>query len=270
MRLASFPFPSQLVALAAAILLPSGCGGEGPQGPGPDSPGEVRSVESEQSATGRIGSHGMILAGDPGNAVLSHIPMFGPPHDVQLIVHGAMTLDPSKLLPKTFSDRPYTFLPERTSLDALRTGLTRELRGTIFLGNFEQGGRPVASGVRFAVDRVVHQHILTSAPPAPPAELSYLLFGSRAQAFAVHFIAAAPSFDEVVTVTLGAGAPSDADLARGVIAHATGTAESLSSRLGARTSPAGMTLKDGTQAFAVHPVATLSCLTGPDFVGACN
>ena len=170
-------------------------------------------------------------------------------------------------LPTTFSDRPYTFLPERTSLDALRTGVTRELKGTIYLGNFEQGGRPVAAGVRFAVDKVVHQHILVAGAPA--SDLGYLVFGLRAHAFAVHFIAAAPSFDEVLSVTLGPDAPSDVELAKGVIVRAIGKADSSSARLGTHAG-ASATLTDGTHTFAVRPATTLSCLTGPDFFAACE
>jgi hypothetical protein len=206
----------------------------------------------------------MVLAGEAGAAVLSHIPMFTAPHDVQLLVTGTLTVPSgARPLPATFSDRPYTFLPERTSLDALRTGLTRELQGTVYLGNFEQGGRPLGAA-RFAVDHVVHQHVLTNAPRA---ELTYVVFGSRAHAFAAHYIAAAPSFDEILAVTVGTDAPSDAELARGVIVRVAGAADAASSRSGAQASA---TLTDGTHTFAIHPSATLSCLTGPDFVEACE
>lgn len=252
------------VALALVSALGTGCAAES-NGPGPD---EAQAAEAAQSAAGRVGSHGMVLAGDPGSAILSHIPMFAAPHDVQMIVHGALTSESGRPLPATFSDRSYTFLPERTSLDALRLGVTRELKGTIYLGNFEQGGRPVAAGVKLAVDKVVHQHILIASTPAA-ADLGYLVFGSRAHAFAAHFIGAAPSFDEVLAVTLGPDAPSDVDLASGVLVHATGKADAPASRLGAHPTTAA-TVTDGAHAFTMRPIATLSCLTGPDFVDVCN
>lgn len=64
-----------------------------PSRPGP-APEQPSTVEAAQSSPGRIGSHGMVLAGDPSSAFLSHIPMFAAPHDVQLVVaiHPATTL----------------------------------------------------------------------------------------------------------------------------------------------------------------------------------
>ena len=82
--------------------------------------------------------------------------------------------------------------------------------------------------------------------------------------------ASAPSFDEVLTVTLGADAPSSADLAKGVIAHAAGKADALPFRVGGRTGPTSITLTDGSRAFAIHPATTLSCLIGPDFGAPCE
>ena len=41
----------------------------------------------------------------------------------ELVVHGALTSAAGKPLPPSFSERTFTFLPERTSLDLLRTAL---------------------------------------------------------------------------------------------------------------------------------------------------
>jgi hypothetical protein len=80
--------------------------------------------------------------------------MFQMPHDVQLLVAGSFVgLEPNRPLPASFSNELFTFLPDRMSLDALRTGSLHELQGTLFLGNFEAGGRPVPGRVRFAVSR---------------------------------------------------------------------------------------------------------------------
>lgn len=275
------------IALVVAALGTSGITGCASESGAPQ---EEASAEADQSTAARIGSHGMVLAGDAGHAVLSHIPTYSAPHDVQLIVLGAMTATApgSPLLPATFSDRAYTFLPERTSLDALRLGTTRELSGTVYLGNFEQGGRPVAAGVKLAVERVLHQHILVAAPVVnapgqgsdagagadagpPSTDLTYLVFGSRARTFAVHLIAAAPSFDEVLTVTLDGPAPSDADLSRGVIARAAGTRDTMASRAGARSGASmALTVAASPATFAMRPLKTLSCLQGPGFFETCE
>jgi hypothetical protein len=260
------------LAVLGLVALVTGCTQDQDASAHADDLPDAPTAESAQSPAGRVGSHGMVVAGEPGHAFLSHIPTFGPPHDVQLVVAGAMIAAAGRALPATLSDRSYTFLPERTSLDALRNGVTRELRGTLYLGNFEQGGRPVASGVRFAVDHVVHQHLLVPTPNVTDAGTdagtdastgpTYVVFGTRAHAFAVHYIAAAPSFDEVLTVKLGSDAPSDADLARGVIAHA-------SSRL-VVSDGAARTLTTETQTFGVTASRSLSCLDGPDFFAPCE
>jgi len=265
-------FLASLVALSLSLtVLAAGCAA--PQQDDPSTPDDMPAAESAQSAAGRVGAHGMVLAGDAQNAVLSHIPMYAAPHDVQLVVQGKLIAVAGHPLPATFSDRAYTFLPERTSLDALRNGVTRELRGTVYLGNFEQGGRPVASNVRFAVDHVVHQHLLVAQPAADAGssangDLTYLVFGSRAHAFAVHAIAAAPSFDEVLAVTIGPDAPSDAELAAGVLGRVAGTQDVAAARLGTNASSV-VTLAAGAKTFTVHPITTLSCLDGPDFFAPC-
>lgn len=224
----------------------------------------------ERPSLGRIGSHGMVVAGTPAEAFLSHIPMFGPPHDVQLVVAGAFSaLDGAPLsspaFPASFNNRLFTFLPDRMSLDALRTGALDELRGTLFLGNFEAGGRPFRSRVRFVVTRVVHQHVLDASASQP--EIGYVVFGSRARTFAVHYISGAPSFDEVLRVELDGDAPSDSELASGVDTRLANTEDAETRRLGIATAPARARTRGHD--FTIRALTTLSCLEGPDFTAPC-
>jgi hypothetical protein len=128
---------------------------------------------------------------DTSTAFLSHIPMFHAPHDVQLVVQGSFD---GAGLPRSLDRGLYTFLPERFSLDAFRLGSLTEIRGTLFRGNFEDGGRPIAANVRFIVSRVVHQHVLeASAAEAPESDVI------RAGDFTVHLLGGAPSYDEIKT-----------------------------------------------------------------------
>lgn len=238
-------------------------------------PNEFESEERELSSTdagdggtgagdagafGRVGAHGMVLAGTPSAAFLSHIPMFRAPHDVQLVVAGRLEVkDGAPALPASFGTTSFTFLPDKLSLDALRMGALTEFQGTVFLGNFEHGGRPIASHVRFVVTRVVHQHVLDAESKAA---LKYVLFGSRASAYAVHRIAAAPSFDEVLHVELSDHAPSDDALASGVEVTVT-----TDGPIGATETAVSMTVDDVS--FEITVKKTLSCLVGPDFFDVC-
>jgi len=180
---------NRLAVLAAAlssVIVVAGCAAETPET-------ETSSVESAQSgANGRIGTHGMIAFGTAADdAYLSHIPMFQAPHDVQLVVHGSLV---GAGLPRTLGDRLYTFVPKPISLDALRLGSLRELVGTLYLGNFEDGGRPVATNVRFSVREIVHQHVL-DARADETADDDVIEAGD----FRVHLIGGAPSFDRIAT-----------------------------------------------------------------------
>ena len=199
----SFRVPS----LALALALATACSHSGP-----GVQADVSGAESAQTSAGRVGSHGMVVAGTVDEAFLSHIPMFQAPHDVQLVVAGAFSsLEPSRPLPASFSDELFTFLPDRMSLDQLRSGALTELHGTLFAGNFESGGRPVPGRVRFRVTRVIHEHVLASGVAGAGGgggELTYFVFGSRAHTLAVHRLTVSPGFDEALRVTLtGQDAP---------------------------------------------------------------
>src|SRR5262245_51746495 len=71
-------------SLLALVLAGAGCAAETGTAAGPM---EVAPAASESAATasGRVGSHGMVLFGTRGRGYLSHIPMFQAPHDVQAI-----------------------------------------------------------------------------------------------------------------------------------------------------------------------------------------
>src|SRR5207249_2365436 len=146
----------------------------------------------------------------PGAAFLSHVPMFHAPHDVQLLL--AVRLDGASL-PSSFSDRLFTFLPEVLSLDDLRLGALRKIRGTVFLGSFENGGTPVAKNVVATVTSIVHQHLLD--PHATASAPGWFVFGDAKTTFAAHRITTSPGFDQIVRVATTGLAP--AELAKGAL-----------------------------------------------------
>lgn len=219
--------------------------------------------EAEQVADGRVGNHGHVIVGTASSAVISHIPIIGEqPHDVQSLVSGSLASVDGRPIPD-MTAQGYTFVPDTFSLDALRRGALRELEGTIHLGNFEQGGRPVVRA-KFSVSRVVHQHLLPDDLPA--TDLSLILFSAAGQTFAAHKIGQGPSFDEIIAVTLEGG-PGAGELAGGVEAVATGTPDRPQSRLGTGRA---LTVTAGGRTFTVKAAGrSLSCLTGPGFFSNC-
>jgi hypothetical protein len=238
------------------------------KGPTRDPSGhDTETKEANQTTPGRKGAHGMVVAGTPSAAFLSHIPMFEQPHDVQLLVAGSFAPIGAAALPQSFSEEPFTFLPDKFSLDDFRLGKLTEISGTLFLGNFEQEGRPLQGRVRFTVARLLHQHVLDGAQVQNG--LTYFVFGSPTQTFAAHRIAGAPGFDEVLHVRIeGPGAPSAQALAAGLEVQAAGASDLPEQRLGA--SPQPKTFKTAQGTFEMKSVTALSCLEGPEFSAPCG
>jgi hypothetical protein len=248
-----------IISMIATLLGLAGC----------QASNETAVNEDEQNANGRIGSHGMVLFGDKsGRAYLSHIPVFGPPHDVQLLLEIEL-ITPAANLPATFSDRPYTFLPDRLSLDALRLGTLRSITGKVFLGNFEQGGTQVATGVKANVTKVIHQHELKATETQTSS--TYFLLGTPEKAFAVHRIAGSPSFDHVLAVELGTKKPTADALAAGIVVTVAGARDDQASRLATARAVTGPAVQGAPAAtFDVARVTELSCLEGPEFASNCR
>ncbi len=254
------------VLIVSTVLAVAGCAPsteeEGPAG-------SPAAKADEQNENGRIGSHGMVLFGDKsGRAYLSHIPVFGPPHDVQLLLEIKLVA-PAASLPATFSDRPYTFLPDRLSLDALRLGTLKSISGKVFLGNFEQGGTVVASGVKADVTKVIHQHELKATDTQTAS--TYFLLGTPSSTFAVHRIAGSPSFDQVLAVELGSNKPTADALAAGIVVTIAGSRDDQASRLKTARAVTGSAVQGmPAPTFDIARITELSCLEGPEFASPCR
>ena len=247
------------LAVASVAALASGCGDSEPA---PDS------SQANQTAGGRVGSHAMVITGNAGAAFLSHVPLFDEPHDVQMVAQGTIAGVGAAAVPASFADSLFTFLPDVFSLDALRLGTLKTLQGQLFVGSNEHNGRAVPGKFKFTVSNIVHQHVLDAHQPAPPA-LTYIVFGSRSATFAVHKIAGAPSFDEVLHVNLvGNDLPTDAELAAGVDAEVPTIPDVMSARLG--NSADALNAKGAGHSFTMTRAAALSCLVSPDFFDPCR
>ena len=220
----------------------------------------VETGATPAAAPGRMGVHGMVVFGE-SRVFMSHIPMFRAPHDAQLVLEVELARPHA-----SFADRLYTFEPAPFSLDALLGGTVREMKGTLYEGSFEDGGRPIAKDVRVTVTRTVVSRALGAANSSGAAQ-RYWLLGDRADAYLVHIVGATPSFDQVVRARIvGGDVLDDALLHAGKIV----TVENRADDAAHRASP-GTTLRAvGARApFDVEPARELSCLVGPDFDHAC-
>jgi hypothetical protein len=252
--------PAASRALLAAVLtgaLAIACG----------SSSHTDAEESNQTSGGRVASHGMVITGSPGAAFISHVPLFEQPHDVQLVASGTITPIAGSQPPPSLADQLFTFLPDVFSLDALRLGTLTTLDGQIFVGSNEHGGRPLPGKFHFTVGKIIHQHVLDAHAPAEP--LTYIVFGSRDKTFAVHKIAGAPSFDEVLHVTLsGNDIPTNDQLANGVEVQEGTNTDLVAAHLGATA--AAVSVEASGKGFSLAKTSALSCLVSPDFFDPCH
>lgn len=174
--------------------------------------------------------HGMLIFGD-GPFYLSHLPMFHPPHDLQLIIEGMFDGaehpgDRYKRDRAETGEKVYTWVPTPFVLQDLLSPSPgkAKMTGRIFRGHFERGGVPISGEVVCAVSRVIHSHSLAAAGPRDPHP-RYVLFGEPGRAFAAHVISGVPDFDQVISVDVAPPA------ARPVIVEVTDRANDAAGRL---------------------------------------
>jgi hypothetical protein len=187
--------------------------------------------------------HNMAVVGDHV-IFLSHLPMFMPPHDAQVVVEATLIKDGKNVDAIYFADRAshrglrfYTLQPESFAIrelfqiDAPKNALRSHFTATMFRGHLEKGGTPVEAlqNVEVRIKRVVHGHSFAGADKA--ATLSYALFGGGEELYLAHLISKAPDFDQIVHITATGTLPSAEELQRGVIVNIPGRTNSPRDRL---------------------------------------
>jgi hypothetical protein len=198
------------------------------------------------AASQTVGVHGMLVAGGQrtgdslrSGVYASHLPMFMPPHDFQVImaVTGPAAARYGDFVAHFGSSDIYTFRPEPfsiTELDPSIGGLAlTSLRGSLFRGHYERGGSEIANDISFEVEQVIcFQHLSADAAPDAGGQLRYLCFGARDAAFLAHLITAPPDFDQILNVEISSltGVP-DEDLRAGLIITVPDRANNVTDRL---------------------------------------
>ena len=156
-----------------------------------------------------FGSHGMVLFGERGQ-FLSHLPLYRPPHDWQMLLRVQLGADSATSIPDPVAalraDRAasgevlYTIEPEEFAHSALETDSPFVFRATVFRGHFERGGVPVIRGALFRLDTVLHRRRL-HRDGGPPMN-KFLLARDSAEAYLLHYLTGAPNFEQIMAVRL--------------------------------------------------------------------
>lgn len=193
-----------------------------------------------------VGVHGMLVAGGQRTdsamrspVYVSHLPMFMPPHDFQVImrVAGPAAATYGDFVAHFGSADIYTFRPEPFSIARLDPSgggpAMTSVRGSLFRGHFERGGSQIATDVSFEVEQVIwFQRFRAHAAHGDTGQLRYLCFGQSDAAFLAHLITAPPDFDQVLSAAVvSLTGVSDEDLRAGLAVAVPDRPDDLTHRL---------------------------------------
>src|SRR5580765_6460308 len=194
--------------------------------------------------------HNMLVVGEK-SIFLSHLPMFMPPHNFQVILEASFTNKGRPVDDIYFQDRHshrgtkmYTLQPEVFKLASLfspgsHQSPRRSFKGTVFRGHLERGGQAIAglTSVDINVKRVVYAEKLGPGLDKPE-KLTYHLLGNHEEFFLAHVIGAPPDFDQLLSVEIE-NPPAVEDLDRGVRVVILDRANSASRRIKEKESVQG-------------------------------
>ncbi len=159
---------------------------------------------------GDVGVHGMLMVGEDA-IFLSHLPMFQPPHNFQVLLRVTLSAEGADPRRQYLDDRAtsdtklYTFVPEEFPIGDLigqspAPPKVTSFNGAIFRGHFERGGTQLLSDVTASVEKVLRfAELDPEAKPSEGQELTYLCFGDHGDLYMAHRITARPSFDHVLS-----------------------------------------------------------------------
>lgn len=151
-----------------------------------------------------VATHGMLVFGEEPIYV-SHLPMFHPPHNFQVLAEVGFASREEELYRSDRAEtgeKVYTIAPERFALEELvspplEAPARTSFRATLFRGHFERGGEAIIQKLLVNVERVAHFQELP-VERADERALTYRCFGGAGGFFLVHEVHAPPDFDQVL------------------------------------------------------------------------
>jgi len=211
-------------------------------------------------AGNRVGFHGMALLGNDHH-FLAHIPLFNPPHDMQLAARIELLDGGGDPIVDDFSDGEYSLAPNETfSLDDLGLGLTTEFSADVHDGNFEQGAPVLYPNVTVSVQAVVLARELPDNSALPDGTEEHYLIGTNDEAYLLNFIRNSRAYQQFLRATDVQGAALDPDGAPRVVTASDGPLTGASGTIGSTAGDVDLSLT---------VEAEIWCLDGPDFFFAC-
>lgn len=166
------------------------------------------SLHSEQTEHQHnyIGSHGMVLFNAGDTLLASHLPLYRPPHDYQLVYQLALPAAVQQaLLTSLRSGQQLTLLPQDFDLRQMIEGKVFHLSAAVYQGHFERSGRLLLDNVQVTFAHQLYSRPLQQLTVASAAH--YDAINIADSHFLLHRIAAAPSFDQILQLEQPLAAP---------------------------------------------------------------
>ena len=145
--------------------------------------------------------HGMLIFGTQ-KIYASHLPLFHPPHDYQIILE--LQLD-DLAKQKFITDQQnhpeyttYTIEPEKFILPEMIAS-PRPFKVNLYRGHFERGGVQIAADLTVQIRQVIYFKKFTTAETRD-AVAGFIVFGDNKERFAVHRISNKPDFEQIIQV----------------------------------------------------------------------
>lgn len=147
------------------------------------------------------GSHGMVLLAANDRLLVSHLPLYRPPHDYQLVYEVTLPADTQDMvLTALQQNKLLTLLPADFDLRQMINASVFSVNADIYLGHFERGGERWLSGIALTFSRQLYQRRLPVVNKLADNG-SYAAFSHHGQMFLLHQIGSAPGYDHILKVS---------------------------------------------------------------------
>jgi hypothetical protein len=220
----------------------------------------------------RMAGHGMAVFGEHRH-YLAHIPVFGRPHNEQLISLVKFEDGQGNTIQFNFSSGPHSLVPLNSfSLDNLVLTKGMTFQANIHKGNFEHDGPLLLTAVTVRVEQILVARNLPVAEQdtrdaAAENIQEYYLFGVPGDVYLANYIRSNRPFQQILKVAEVSGAPSlSADQA---IRMTTVTASRLTPTNATVFADLPKAGTSETTPIQFKLASELWCLKGPNFVSPC-
>jgi hypothetical protein len=154
-----------------------------------------------------VGFHGMALILADDKVLASHMPLYAPPHDYQIVYEVTTSNTHLKTIKRVLKkaankQRQITILPTKFDLNLLINKQTTTLNVTVFNGHFERGGKALFTTKLTFKNPLYVEKITTNKAHKNTFELIKL---TVQQGLIIHKIQSKPSYDSLSLVPLNRG-----------------------------------------------------------------